>query len=443
MLKKLISILISTVLMVSLFTNNAIAISRKIEITEAKATNCYAYSIGVNHGNTNSGLTGNFIPNVKYANTCYGMINGISSYYNDRPTISYMKGNNPSGNRRIASRVVWLNGHANNTTLVFNHNNLGGNYNTGVYYGYDTSNYVGLLSTSMSGVDLISFVGCQTAKGQNNLASRARSQGATTAIGFRESITSRSSDGQGWCRKFNDALSIGHTISSAISYATSFYPNADLDNYIKVYGSTTNKISQSGNVSSLSTGEQWPGNRILNTNITYNNIGIVENEALIKYSKELSNIINTIIIQDKSFNTSDYSISANMYSDDGKSGIVTLTYNIGEIVTNKAYIITVENNTVTNIVLSHAVSSNKSASTMTNQKNLINEKYLISLVEKHKSQNSVKYYNNKSNIIDVRKNYYFDYSTNKLTYQKCVYCIAPNSDNVIIDFVSSEVINNN
>ena len=165
---------------------------------KARATTYYAYSIGVNHGTTNSGLSGNFVPNVKYANTCYGIINGIDSYYNDEPTVSYMKGNNPAGVRRIASRVVWLNGHASNTTILFNHNNNGGSYDTGAYYGNDTSKYVGIKSTNMSGVDLISFVGCETANGGSNLAFSAYSKGATTAVGFTGKIVSRSADGQGW-----------------------------------------------------------------------------------------------------------------------------------------------------------------------------------------------------------------------------------------------------
>lgn len=442
--KKTFSILLSLTLLFGVCSSNVFALSSTSQTVEPKAVTYYAYSIGVNHGTTNSGLSGNFVPNVKYANTCYGMINGITSYYNDKPTVSYMKGNNPAGVRRIASRVVWLNGHANNTTLVFNHNNLGGTYDTGVYYGYDTTKCAGLLSTSMSGVDLISFVGCETANGTTNLASRARSQGATTAIGFTKSITSRSTDGQGWCRKFNDALALGHTISSAISYATSFYPNADLDNYIKVYGSTTNKIASSGSVASLSDMSQTQGFQILNSNIVYKNIGNIQNKSLVNYSGELSNIISRISEYDNSFNIDDYAVTVNMYSEDGQSGIITFTYTIGDILTNKAYVATIENNVVTDIICNNVAVSQKAENAIVGQKKNINENSLKELVAVHKSRNDVK--QNKTamqNVVSEEENYYYDYNTNMLTYQKCVYCIDPSADNVIVDVITTEVLNNN
>lgn len=421
-------------MIVSIFSINAIA-------TEPKATTYYAYSIGVNHGTTNSGLTGNFVPNILYANTCYGMINGITSFYNNAPDISYMKGNNPAGIRRIASRVVWLNGHANNTTLVFNHNNNGGSYDTGVYYGTDTSKYVGLQSTSMSGVDLISFVGCETAKGTTNLASRARSQGAITAVGFTGKIVSRSSDGQGWCRKYNDALALGHTISSAISYATSFYPNSNLPTYVKVYGSTSNRIASSGNVASLSTTNYTEETKVINVDTLYNNVGHIYNGELKNYNAEMANIIDRIHTYDSTFNANDYTISVNMYSDDGESGIVILQYKIGDILTNKAYVATIENGVVTDIICNEIAVESKAKNTNKIYNTTISEKALLKLVEEHKAkQSSLTLQTNDSNV-DVESKYIYDYSTNKLIYQKCIYTSIPSADNVIVDTVIEEVLN--
>ena len=173
--------------LLSTFLVGTMALSTSpISVDAANTTTYYAYSIGGDQG-----TAGDFSSNVYYAHVCYGMISGITSYYNNMPTVSYMKGNNPAGARKIGSRIVFLNSHANNEEMVFNYQQLVGSYYTGVYYGYDTTNDVGLLSTNMSGVDLISFVGCSTGAGTTNLPSRAVSHGATTAVGFTNSCRSR------------------------------------------------------------------------------------------------------------------------------------------------------------------------------------------------------------------------------------------------------------
>ena len=432
--RKVISLILTLVMTFGIFSVYALT-------AEARATTYYAYSIGVNHGTVHSGLTGNFVPNVEYAHTCYGMINGISSYFNDKPTVSYMKGNNPAGVRRIASRVVWLNGHANHTTILFNHNNNGGSYDTGVYYGSDTSKYVGIQSTNMSGVDLISFVGCETAKEKTNLASYAYAKGATTAVGFTGKIVSRSTDGQGWCRKFNDALALGHTVSSAITYATSFYPNANLPNYIKVYGSTNNRIASSGNVASITALNYIAGTKVINVNATYKNIGNIHNESLKSYAANFSSILNNIRTYDSNFDINDYKVSANMYSDDGNSGIVIFTYKIGDILTNKAYVATIENGVVTDVICNNVVVKSNSANLSRNKSTASLENSLLKLVADHKRQQSTAMATSNENIIAEEANYIYNYNEETLIYQRCVYTVVPSADNVIVDTIVEEILN--
>lgn len=433
-IRKIIALLLALVLTFGVLSANALA-------AKARATTYYAYSIGVNHGTTNSGLSGNFVPNVKYANTCYGIINGIDSYYNDEPTVSYMKGNNPAGVRRIASRVVWLNGHASNTTILFNHNNNGGSYDTGVYYGNDTSKYVGIKSTNMSGVDLISFVGCETANGGSNLAFSAYSKGATTAVGFTGKIVSRSADGQGWCRKYNDALSIGHTISSAISYATSFYPNSNLPNYVKMYGSTTNRIASSGSVASVTDADYTTGTEIINVDTVYNNIGNIRNGELKNYTTNFADIINSIHAYDSEFDVKDYKVSVNMYSDDGNSGIVIFTYKIGDILTNKAYVATIESGMITDIICNGIAVESNSANIKKNPYTTSSEEALLKLVAEHKMRQVATASITDENIVSEETNYIYDYNKDTLIYQKCVYTVIPSADNVIVDTVTEEILN--
>lgn len=433
--RKIFALLLSLTLVFSVLSVNAFAI-------DTRATTYYAYSIGVNHGTTNSGLTGDFTTNVKYANTCYGMIDGITSYYHTAPTVSYMQGNNPAGVRRIGSRVVWLNGHANNTTIVFNYNNNGGSYDTGVYYGSDTSKYAGIQSTNMSGVDLISFVGCETAANTTNLASRAKDKGATTAVGFTGKIVSRSTDGQGWCRKYNDALALGHTISSAISYATSFYPNSNLPDYVKVYGSTTNRIASSGgSVASVTSEDFASGTQIINVDMMYNDVGNIQNGKLKNYATDFTDIFNSIREYDSNFDVNDYEVSVNMYSEDGNSGIATFTYKIGDIRTNKAYVATIEDGIITDIICNGVAVESRTASIEDSQNVNSLEESLLKLVEEHKKSQYSTMSVVDDNIVGEEEQYIYDYNTNTLIYQKCTYTVVPSADNVIVDTVIEETLN--
>lgn len=184
----------------------------------------YAYSIGCNHGIVLPGLSGDFTPNVEYAAGAYGRIAGVRSYRNFSPDDKYILGNNPNGARRIASDVVFLNGHGSNKTIMFNPGNVGGNYATGVRCGIDyiENGYkcAGLDSTNMRTCDHISFVGCSTASnGLDNLTWKAMSKGATSALGFKRDITSRSTRGKKWLRKYNDALANGYSIFKSVAYA--------------------------------------------------------------------------------------------------------------------------------------------------------------------------------------------------------------------------------
>jgi hypothetical protein len=178
---------------------------------------------------------------VSYAATVYAML-GYSSQYSYNPTYTYLRGNSPANKDRLGSPVVFLNGHASYDSLLLGDTIDSNEYKCGVYYGMDFTSsttgytYAGLQSRDLSGVRLISFVGCETATTSDNLCTRAVDGGADVALGFADNITSRSTEGQLWLRKFNDALVFGCTIREAVDYADGWAPTSNLRNHRQIEG---------------------------------------------------------------------------------------------------------------------------------------------------------------------------------------------------------------
>jgi len=215
-------------------------------------TPSYAYSIGHDFGFDNpfdpDGHAGDYTPNVYYASTVYGTL-GYFSYYSYSPTHAYLEGTGPSGTDRLGSTVVFLNGHANYNCLLCGDNGDPPEYRCGVYYGADMTSpttgyiYAGLASRDLSGVRLISFVGCYTASTYESLCTNAVAGGADAALGFTDEITSTSAEGRLWLRKLNDALAFGYTVDVAVVYADGCAPTSDLAAYRHIEGDGTVTIA--------------------------------------------------------------------------------------------------------------------------------------------------------------------------------------------------------
>lgn len=117
----------------------------------ASSSSKYAYSVGVNGSYSGSSNPGDFTSNVQYASDCYGLISGFTSYRNYTPSSSYLKGNNSVGNKRIASDIVFLNGHGNNELMVFHYKKSDTVYKVGVRQGEDwTSSSTGYIYTGLA-----------------------------------------------------------------------------------------------------------------------------------------------------------------------------------------------------------------------------------------------------------------------------------------------------
>ncbi len=140
----------------------------------------YAYSIGHDFGGDNlfdpDDKTGDYTENVNYASTVYGML-GYVSHYNYNPDYNYLRGDNPAGDDRLGSSIVFLNGHSNYDHLSCGDTVDDAEHRCGVYYKYDCTSggytFAGLKSRDLSDVKLISFVGCLTASNTENLCTSA------------------------------------------------------------------------------------------------------------------------------------------------------------------------------------------------------------------------------------------------------------------------------
>ena len=409
----------------------------------------YAYSIGVNHASTDE-LTGNFTKNVMYAATCYGMMDNFVSYYQTSPSVLYLRTErNPNGVRKLASDVVFLNGHGNNTSIVF-----GKTLGSGVYYGYNAYStnyqYAGLKSIgSMSTVDLISFVGCSTAGGSSNLPSVAVELGATTAVGFTDNIIYRFNDGPRWLQRYNDYLAQGYTVRQAVNYASACYPDCTLSLYVKIYGSTSNTISsgmKSGSSASVVSKQDAVAIDIEVGNVE-NCIEIPASECSFVGFDAIAAKIEEISPE---VDLDECKVSANMYSDNGLDGIIIVKYYIGdEIATNKAYIVSVEDGTAVNVIPSEAVSDTAIPLAMDNM-NQDEENFLQALEwfemqvasgglpEAVKEENDIP---QDAALVETRGGYHYDYLTGELCYTEEYFYLTPGKMGVYIDDVATWIIN--
>ena len=208
----------------------------------------YAYSFGTNYGLFDIDTSQRAKDAAMYFGLC-----GYTSYYQVIPTVTYMKGNNPKGIRRISSEIVSHNGHANYDHHAYNYNGRSdAEYKTGVYYGIDLLssstgyNYAGVNDpkTNFSNTMHAQYIGCQTGNGTVNLVTRTWDRGAVTVIGKQRTVGT-SSQTQ-WLNRFNNQLALGASLYAAMNYANSFNYSDNNVKYNTVRGMTSTVIKKSG-----------------------------------------------------------------------------------------------------------------------------------------------------------------------------------------------------
>lgn len=421
----------------------------------------YAYSIGSNF-DSSCGMAGDFTANVRYAANQYMMRSDItSSYYSTEPTYSYMRGNNANGFRRIGSKIVFMNGHADTHRIVaVAHNNS--TYRTGIYTGYDTTidgyTYAGLQSTNMNNVWLITFAGCTTAGptgATDSLIDIAYNRGADYAVGFDGEIYSRDAQGPEWLQIYNVAIGNGESVRSALTKACTAYPNCSMSQHMRNRGIDERTTFSSSNILSTNKGFENAGKQILTEKIgketieenyqlisnkkikLRDDLERIDKQPLNNYKDQFNELIDEIKKYDTAFNINNYKVIYKIYNPDSNLGYISFIYYIdGDIETNKVYLAQIENGTITNITLAGILkdnidtininennikakrdnfNNNKVTEVKNKQKENANLKKLsIELDENNAIKKSALAID--SNVKNISEKYYYDYNTKELKY---------------------------
>ncbi len=277
-------------------------------------------------------------------------------YLKTQPTSTMLRGN--LGEKKfMASDVITLFGHANFDSQIFHHDNKGGIYKSGVIYldhDWDSPKsehqYVGIKSEDMQSVDLISFIGCKTAYGTDNLTTRAAERGAKTAIGFSESIYPWRADGYLWIQVYAEELAKGNTVAGAArvaSYrANEIAPNNDssLASSYVIKGDGTQRITEQ--ISTQTIDSDYGIKNFVALNIPYEELSVTpyaENKE-VKLGKELLNdaLITEIKKVNPNFEMEYYSVDYNP-----STGLLSLSKVIpteyGNVFVGIGYTIYIEN----------------------------------------------------------------------------------------------------
>ncbi len=277
-------------------------------------------------------------------------------YFQSQPTSTMLRGN-LNDKKFMQSDVLTLFGHGNYNCLCFHHYSLGGRYRCGISYenrDWDSDStwyqYVGLKEEDMPSVDLISFIGCKTAYGTDNLTTRAAERGAKTAIGFSESIYPWRADGYLWIQVYAEELAKGNTVAGAArvaSYrANEIAPNNDssLASSYVIKGDGTQRITEQ--ISTQTIDSDYGIKNFVALNIPYEELSVTpytENKQ-VKLGKELLNdaLITEIKKVNPNFEMEYYSVDYNP-----STGLLSLSKVIpteyGNVFVGIGYTIYIEN----------------------------------------------------------------------------------------------------
>ena len=357
-----------------------------------------------------------------------------------------------NGKRRIANYICFTNGHSNGGTILFASRNSSA-YRTGISIGNDNTtlteagaqyNLVGLSNTNMSSTRMIVFAGCNTGAWPNttenpystNLPSRAVASGATSAVGFRNTVTTRFGDGPNWLNKFNTCIKNGYGIDGAITAACAAYPNCDMSPVAMAAGNIYATVVPVKTVGTFAESD------LKNQYYTIDSTGLetvsidtnITNENLSQHADEFSSIIQKIKEKDSTFEISNYKVTYNeINKEQGFAHIFFTEYIDGKIETNKVYLVVIKNGKIEDIILAGIPKSNLKAQ---NKVDSVETDNLMNKIEKFENDRTnqiahvdTKFKNIKlqsdgqinsnsisENIESTEEKYYYDYNTNELKY---------------------------
>lgn len=417
-----------------------------------------AYSVGSKYAKGVEKEGSDFTQNVLTAADAYGWLSGYTSYYSNEPTYNYMK-----GSRLGSSEVYFINGHSNDEAIYVAAKNTD-EHRSGITTGKNGEIHIdelkakytlaGLSGRDMKNTKLITFVGCNTgakyqsggvALGSTNLTQKAHAQGAKTAVGFSDEILSRSESGQKWLKIYNSTLGNGGSVEQAIEKAHAAYPTSRMKSAV-IEGSKTTTLGtakksapsanflKSYSLMNLEEREDLKPleeiYKVLNVTSTIEFNLFDEN----KYHESLIPIFKEIKKYENNFDEKDYKISYHIVNEEDKYGYIFINYFINNTIkTNKVYLVKIDNNKVTKIILAGVKEKN-----IANIKAINNEDMMKKVINFDKndkfyklSDNATKLFKSKniltkSNAIDANslfdsiteyeETYYYDYNSQKLSY---------------------------
>ncbi|MCT4688524.1 hypothetical protein [Vallitalea sp.] len=414
----------------------------------------YAYSLGHDFGKDSCwtrDYEGDFTMNVDYANAVYGMM-GYTSYKSYNPTYTYVRGDNPAGDDRLGSAIVFINGHACYNRIILGDTVDDEEHKCGVHKDKDYKSsssgytYAGLDGRDLRKTKLISFVGCKTATKSDNLCTAAKAAGATTVIGFNGYIHSRNTGGPYWLRCFHNALYNGSSIKEAANLASIASPESDLGTNIVIIGdenlilhATTSKKS-SGNIM-MKLQDTIMNSKTTDSKINYdvNNLKSIDGKININtrnnFQLDKKYILNTIGKVTVDSDLGKYKLICNEYQEGQGNGLIKITYYIDDIKTSDRTIVIVDGNKL-------QYSSNKLGF---EYKKAVNENDIIIRRNKFLENVDVIDLSNKMNelyvgakVLEEINEFYYDYSTNKLYYVINKVFSYPNSEGM--EFIETHKI---
>lgn len=386
----------------------------------------YALCIGVNRDSGDE--SGNFLPNVQGAHKKFTDI-GIDSTLNGSPNIDFLLSVNAQNNKKqLASDILFFNGHASPKAMCFrsNQNNTGIRYNNTsqvvlnlTYDGIpEEVAFAGIRSVDFQNVELVSFIGCSTgvewmndSTQVNSIAEIAHDRGAKASLGFTDSITSRSESGRKWVQDYVDSLCAGYTFQEALELASENL-TSNLAKYFIPFGDINYRMVE--NTAKTRSVRNESNNLIKKAHklehvLPHYNYDQVKASECVDY-QELYDLIKSV---DSSFDSEDYYLSTNFYSEELDSAIIRLQYYIEDkISTSKMYNIIYRDGEVTAIV------KLPSSVLLRNEEDGMEENLLtrIQAYEKSQKERSIQKPNFEKNVnvVEEQQVYYYDYQTNEL-----------------------------
>lgn len=361
----------------------------------------------------------NFETNAVNAKNAYAQISDVTAT-RYTPTASNL-------NSKLNSNIVFLNSHASQHSMTFKFFNNSVYTVTTIGDGTSQDVSVDISDIDLSNVELISFVGCKSAVGTTNITTTAISQGAKVAIGFKDTIESRSSQGKAWLKSYNSYLAQGCPVSQAVFNATNDNPTSDLGTDVLIRGNGGITIANSTNTAARSVTAK---NGSVNISVPIE-LQSIKNKMYIN-DEDVTALAEKVADYYPEFNSEEFKVTQNIFNEETKTGYVSFDYYIDDTIrTDKAYLIYIENGIAKEIVYS--------LDGYNNTRTVTNENSVISRMNAFAAPTSVVNTKNiaRENVVSNEVKYIYSYKTDELTYLETVFYEA---DGVIIDEVNEVII---